>query len=100
MQLLKRAHELFHGDLSLTQQASKRAELEFGVHWDDAALATAPSYNVATGLPDALKAQFLKRLERLSTRYTGQLRHALAAKTSSKRGGHGRLAETHPKKVP
>lgn len=71
-------HELFRRDVRLPQYASQRANLDFGVHGNDAALGFPPHDDVTATLPDLRETEALECANHFRPGHTGQLRQARA----------------------
>ena len=71
-------HELFDGDLSLTQNTRKRPGFDLAMHWNDAAFGLAFHDDVTSALTDFLKPEPLEGPLNLCAGDVRQLRHALA----------------------
>lgn len=71
---MKCGQESVCGDLRLTQQTRKRADLDLRVHGHDAALGLAARGDVAAALTKAPKAESLQSANDLRTREVRELR--------------------------
>ena len=69
-------------DICLAQEAGESADLELGVHGDDAPLRAATGYNVTPCLANLLEPQPLQCLQRLGAGDSRELRHGLEQRRS------------------
>ena len=73
---LQSLRKFFGGHLCLPQNARQRADLDFSMHGNDAALAAAPQNDMTPALTKPHETESLKRAHDFRARDTRKFRHA------------------------
>ena len=73
---LQSLRKFFDGHFCLPQNARQRADLDFSMHGNDAALAAAPQNDMTPALTNPHETESLKRANNFCARNTRKFRHA------------------------